>query len=193
MRISLPGFISTPSRKHFFYFLLLFLLFYYGNLAYMAVIDHRGFVYSPFLDNHLNYINWLRDSILYTSAFVNRCFGLSAQVSMPYRMVTNNGTWVETVYACLGLNLFSFWAAFVLSDPGSHYRKIWWTLGGIVAIWVINVFRMAMLLMALEYNWRSIALVDHHTQFNILAYVVIGLMFLAFIKGSRANTTEAKI
>lgn len=179
---NLSKYIDVP---YFIRFILLLLTLYYFNIFYISIIDKKGLIYSSFLDNHLNYISWLRNSFLYTSNLIVQAFGINSFVDAPYHLRTLNGSFVEMVYACLGFGLTSFWVAFVVSDKASLKRKIIWCTGGITCIWFINVWRVALLLIALENHWEINSILDHHTLFNIVGYSLIGFMISTYIKNSR--------
>jgi exosortase/archaeosortase family protein len=166
-------------------FLFLLLTLYYFNIFYISIVDKQGLIYSSFLDHHLNYISWLRNSILYTSVSITRAMGLHSFVSLPYQIRTMNGTFVEMVYSCLGLGLMSFWMAFVIANKEFVKRKIIWCTAGILCIWLINIGRVTLLLTAYEHHWKVNAVIDHHTQFNIVAYSLIIFMIWLYLKDTK--------
>ena len=168
-------------------FILLLSSLYYFNIFYISVIDEKGLIYSSFLDNHFNYISWLRNSFLYTSSLIVQAFGIDSVVDAPYHLRTVKGSFVEMVYACLGFGLMSFWVAFVVCDKAPVKTKIIWCAGGILCIWFINTWRVALLLIALEHHWKVNALMDHHTLFNIVGYSLIAFLISRYIKNTRKD------
>ncbi len=48
----------------------------------------------------------------------------------------------------------SFWGAFVIANYDLWKRKLVWIIGGWLAIWCINVIRMALLIIAMNKNWQ---------------------------------------
>ena len=168
-------------------FILLFLTLYYFNLFYVAVVDGKGLLYSRFLDKYLNYINWLRDSILYTSNMISHLLGLNSYVSLPYRIKVFHGPYVETVYACLGIGNTSFWVAFVMAHHDAWKRKILWVAIGMVSIWFINCWRIALLLLALQHGKAINKYLDHHTLFNIVAYLLIFFLVYLYTRNVRKS------
>ena len=166
-------FSDTFDIQYFIKFLVLLLLLYYFNVGYIAIIDPQGRLFSPFLEENLNYINWIRNSILYSSNAITHLFGVNSYVALPYRLKIPHGPAVETVYACLGLGLMSFWVAFVVSFKGAWKKKILWGFIGIFCIWFINCWRVALLLVALQSSKSLNKHIDHHTLFNIIAYSLI--------------------
>lgn len=90
-----------------------------------------------------------------------------------------NGSWVKLVYACLGVGVMCFWLAFVLANTGGLVKKITWLFIGLISIWLINVLRISIVLLANNKHIKMPLGLDNHTFFNILAYgAVFILMFL---------------
>ncbi|MBC7887075.1 MAG: exosortase/archaeosortase family protein [Ferruginibacter sp.] len=188
--------IKTELSKYidvdyFVRFLLLLLALRYFNVFYIAIVDQKGLIYSSFLDNYLNYISWIRNSVLYSSNAITHAMGINSYVSLPFYLKTVNGSYVEMVYDCLGLGLMSFWVAFVVANKESLKRKITWCAGGIICMWFINCWRVALLLIALENHWKLNSILDHHTLFNIVAYSLILIMIYLYTKdGKKVKVTE---
>ncbi len=89
---------------------------------------------------------------------------------------------VNVVYSCLGYGVTSFWIAFVFANRGSWKRKLAWMIGGTLALWFINVLRLSLVMLANNNNWAIPFGWDHHTWFNIFAYVLIFLMIYVYDK-----------
>jgi exosortase/archaeosortase family protein len=161
-------------------FTVLLVVLYYFNYFYVALVDKKGLLYSALLDDHLNYVACVRKSLLYTSNAINHLIGINSFVVRPDQIKTVNGSYVEILYACLGLGISSFWLAFVIADKNSLKRKIAWSLGGLICLWFINVWRITVLLIAHE----------HHTQFNLVAYLMIVLMAWLYLKSNKKSITK---
>ena len=73
-------------------FLLVFAACYYGTLAWIGLTVPGG-SYSPFIDKYLDYITWIRDSLLYGSKFQLSVFGIDTYIAGDYnlRMVNVSG------------------------------------------------------------------------------------------------------
>jgi exosortase/archaeosortase family protein len=189
--------INTRLSKYFdvmyfFKFLLLLTTLYYFNIFYIAITDPQGRIYSSFLENNLNYLSWLRNSILYFSNQITHSLGLNTYVLPPFRLKVLHGPSVETVYACLGLGLMSFWIAFVATEGERLKKKLLWSICGVAVIWFINCWRIALLLAAMQRGLNINKYVDHHTLFNIIAYLLIGLLIWLF-KSSQLEKTIEKV
>ena len=176
----LQGIITRSSAyfdiSFFVRFVLLFLAFYFFNIFFLGITTAEGKLYSPFLDQKLNYISWLTNSILYVANAIDHLFGIHSYVQNAYNIKTYSGASVTVWLPCLGLGIMSFWVAFIIADVNSWKKKLFWILAGVGTIWFINCWRIALLLLALEKNWYQNTYIDHHTIFNIVAYIIILFM-----------------
>jgi exosortase/archaeosortase family protein len=169
-------------------FLLLFLLFYYFNILFFGITS-PGSHYYPFLANHLNYIQWLRQVLLNSTAQVLSWFGFSAVHNGTSLLVAGKGT-IVLVYSCLGLGLMSFFAAFVIAFPKKLQQKTIFLIAGILCIQLLNIARFVLL--ALFWNKQANRIIDHHTIFNIILYLIIMISLYFWVKqGDKATNKHA--
>lgn len=164
-------------------FSIAFCIFYFGTVAIIGLSSPEGY-YSPFTDHYLNYVNWLRSSLLLSSKQLLLLFNYSTHISDRYNLVLDNGVGIRMVYSCLGYGIMSFWGAFIIANKGTLKRKIFWICLGWLAIWSINVMRVSLLLIAVNKSWQSPFGIDHHTWFNIAAYSLILLLIYLYHKSS---------
>jgi exosortase/archaeosortase family protein len=150
-------------------FVVLFALFYYFNIFFFGITS-PGNHYSAFLADHLNYIKGLRFLLLQSSAWILNMIGFAAITSEYDLLVAGHGM-LQVVYSCLGLGVISFFAAFVLAYPKKWRSRLIFLACGIVGIELLNVLRFVLL--AIFWNKRGQHIIDHHTIFNILLYLVI--------------------
>jgi len=164
-------------------FLCLFTLFYYFNLFFISITSKVDNGFYVFLKQNLDYIDWLRYSILHSSEAFSRLIGIKCHVQNAFEIrLDTKALGLLMVYQCLGYGIMSFWAAFVIANSTTLLKKIYWLLIGWVVIWVINCLRVTVLLAALQNNWPISKYVDHHTMFNIVAYGFILLLIFIYIK-----------
>jgi exosortase/archaeosortase family protein len=178
-----PGFIFIVK------FLVLFLGFHYFNEFFIGITAPGG-LYVPFLDHHLNYVAWLRHSILYGAKLVCGIFGYDTYIDGPYHLRSVTGHGVQMVYSCIGLGIKSFWAGFVLAHAIPWKKKIIWTLIGLVVIWVINCFRVAIILIATVNDKNINRFMEHHDFFNLVAYIFIFILVIIFLRKQGLQKTE---
>jgi exosortase/archaeosortase family protein len=170
-------------------FVSLFLAFYYFNILFFGVTS-PGNHYSPFLADHLNYIYALRWLLLHSSAAILRFFGFTAIVNNYELLVAGRGI-IQLVYSCLGLGVMSFFTAFVLAYPKLLRPKLIFLLAGIIVIQLLNITRFVLLV--LFWHRSSRVIIDHHTIFNILIYIIISISLYFWVKtGITVNKQHAK-
>ncbi len=178
-----------PQNKGFVYiikFLCWFAVLYGGNILFIGLTSPAGGFYSSFLDQHLNYINWWRTAILQVSNVFAHLFGMNTFVQHPMRLKAVDGPGVRMVYSCIGYGVTSFWCAFVLANEGRWQKKLFWAVAGALGLFVVNCLRVSLLLLAVQNRWRVNGFFDHHTLFNIAAYLLI-FTLIYFYTRSLAN------
>lgn len=160
-------------------FLIIFILLYYFNLFFIGLTGKGGSFYSTFLDEHLNYIRWLRESIIYFSSLILNLFNYDT-IRLPYHLKIIDGVRVGVGYSCLGYGLMSMHIAIALSYPFKINIRRKYLFGGLLAIYLINVIRIAAVgWVYTEYKGINI---DHHLIFNIIAYILIFTMMVYTIR-----------
>ncbi len=164
-------------------FLGIFCLFYFGTLAVIGLSAPKGY-YIPFIAKYLNYIDWMRASLLHGSSFFLGLLGYECYFPDKYNIFLVNGTGVRMVYSCIGYGVMSFWAAFILANKGSWKKKLLWLLSGWLVIWIINILRISLLVLALNKGWNMPLNIDHHTWFNIVAYIMIFVLIYFYDRSS---------
>jgi exosortase/archaeosortase family protein len=172
-------------------FVILFLLFYYFNIFFFGITSpgNRHY-YSAFLANNLNYISWLRHFLLMSSAGLLNLLGFGGVYNEYDLLVAGHGT-IQLVYSCLGLGVISFFAAFVLAYPKKLGAKWAFLIGGIIGIELLNILRFVLL--ALFWDKKGGHILDHHTIFNVLIYLIIAFTLYFWVKRDDAlNANESK-
>jgi exosortase/archaeosortase family protein len=188
------NFISDIVNRNFLLYIVKFAIFfcilYFGTIAVIGLSVPAGY-YSPFIAKHLNYIDWLRTSLLFTSKEFLLLLGYQTYLPDKYDLFMKNGTGIHMVYSCIGYGIMSFWAAFVLANKGSWIKKLKWLIAGWLAIWVINVLRISILVIAVNKNWQMPLGLDHHTWFNIAAYILIFILIYFYDRSSKFLHTRS--
>lgn len=175
-----------------FYFLRFggsFCLLYFGTLAIIGLSSPDN-LYNRFVADHLNFINPLRASILYGAKGILSLTGHRSVFKDAYTLQLQSGEGIRMVYSCIGYGIMSFWAAFVMANKGSWQKKVKWVIGGLAALWCVNVLRIALLLVAISKHWPVSLGWDHHTWFNIFAYAVIFGMIYLYDRSGRPAVME---
>ena len=170
-------------------FLGLFLLFYYFNILFFSITSH-GSHYIPFFDEHLNYIRWLRNLLLTVSRGIINLFGFTCISNDHQLLVAGHGI-IDIVYSCLGLGVMSFFAAFVIAYPKRLKPKLIFLITGLICIQTLNVLRFVLL--AVLWDKKSRLILDHHTIFNILIYIIIAIsLYFWVMRDDKQPVASAK-
>ena len=164
--------------KFAFYFCLL----YFGTLGIIGLSTREGY-YSPTVAKYFDFISLLRSSYLHTCKAVLSLFNYQTTLTDKYTLMGMHGG-IRMVYTCIGYGVMSFWASFIISNISTWKRKILWVLGGLFSLWCINLLRICLLIIALDKHWPMPLGLDHHTWFNIAAYLLIFIMIYFYDKSS---------
>ena len=99
----------------------------------------------------------------------------------------NNSNAVLIAYDCVGYGVYSFWLAYVLSNSFNWKTKLFASVAGLLLLWIINVIRISLVLLAPYKGWPMPFGLDHHTLFNIAAFTTIVIM-IAMLEWRNKNT-----
>ena len=162
-------------------FALVFLFCYFGAL-FITGLAVEGGMYNSFIANYFDVAGWLRTSLIVATKLFVSFFNIETIRTDDYvlRIPSSNG--VRIVYSCLGFGVMSFWAAYIIATVAEKTKKILWLIIGQLIIGLINVLRISMVLLAGNKGWKFPMGWDHHTWFNIIAYLGIFTMMYFFEK-----------
>ncbi len=158
-----------------------FCVLYFGIKGFIG-ITAKGGIYYAFLDEHVNFVVWYRNFLFYGTKIILKPLGFTAKVLSKYVIQINGSNKVGLVYSCLGYGVLSFWTAFVISNDGKPLHKLYWIIGGIAAFSILNMSRIALILIANYKHYASPFEIDHHTLFNICSYLLIGVFVYAYAR-----------
>lgn len=181
-----------PAYKQFLLytikFLAVFAIAYFGTIAWIGLAA-PGNYYSSFIDQHLDYITWLRSSLLHTSKWFLSLTGTATIIPDAFSLQVVNGKAVHIGYDCIGYGVMSFWLAFVIANSGTVLIKMIWVLGGLIILWLINILRISLFLVSYNKNQSMPFNLDNHTFFNITAYIAIFILIYFFDKSLKKTDT----
>lgn len=172
------------DRNLIFYlskFLFIFLFLYYGTFFFIGITAKGGY-YVAWLDEHLNYVRWLRNVLLYGSKFIVELSGYHARIRDAYSLQINNANSVILIYECLGYGVISYWIAFIISNDGSLSFKLKWLFAGIAIILLSNMTRIAIIAIAVYSKWKMSLHMEHHAFYNIISYSIIIILSLLYMR-----------
>ncbi len=177
--------------KYLLKFFLIFLILYYGTIAWIGITAPGGY-YSAFADRYLNYIAAIRWLLLHGSKLLLEVLGYTIYLNDNYSIRIQNGSGVRIVYSCIGYGVLIFWLSFILANRGSFIKKIKWISAGLLMICLVNVFRIVLLVVAVNQKWQPVFTIDNHTMFNIAAYAVIFFMIYLFDRSDNKVIRDTK-
>lgn len=74
----------------------------------------------------------------------------------------------------------SFFIAFVIAYPKKLSSKLWFLISGLLGIQFLNIIRFVLL--ALFWSKKTNQVIDHHTIFNIIIYILIMICLYFWVK-----------
>lgn len=168
----------------FFYF-----LFSQGNLFMNSVTSEGGRFYNPFIAEHFNYIQALRSALIVPATWIIKLFGFYAIHNQTDVLVVA-GPYLRVNYACLGIGVMSFLAAFVFAFPAKLKPKIKLLVFGLLLIYLLNMLRIAALGVLLGFfKSQRNNFTYHHEIFNILVYICIFFVLYYWVKKNTVMLT----
>ena len=187
--------LSPATRKFLIFgskFLLIFGLLYFGTLAVIGLAAPGG-LYSGFIDHYFDYVSGIKYSLMYGTKVLLSLFDIHTINRPEFVIKLQNGTGVVIAMNCVGYGVMSFWAAYVISSGGGMVKILKWLLFGLTTLWIINVIRISLLLVAHSRLWRMPLGLNHHTWFNIAAYIAIFTMMYFFERSTKSKDSELTI
>lgn len=166
--------------KYILKFLGIFCILYYGTQAVIALAAPDGKFQSDFVARYFDYVSWIKLSLMRAPAFILSLFGIATHEEPGFILKFNGGRGVIIAYSCVGYGVYSFWIAFVAANKGKIWKKIKWAVLGVLALWLINVIRITLFITAINKGWPMPLGIDHHTWFNIFAYILIFTMIILY-------------
>lgn len=170
---------SLVNDKNLWIYLIkfagIFCICYYGTLAAIGIAAPGGY-YSPFVEKYLDYVSWIKLSLMHGAGFILALFQIPTHTEPGYLVRFTGGRGVFIAMDCVGYGVYSFWIAFVVANKGKFMKKTLWVIFGVMALWFINVVRITLFLTAINKGWPMPLGLDHHSWFNIFAYGFIFLM-----------------
>lgn len=164
--------------------LILYILFSQGNLFMNSVMTPGSRFYNAYIADHFDYIQGLKTALIVPAVWIIKAFGFYA-IHNEMDVMVVSGPYLRVNYSCLGLGVMSFLAAFVLAFPAPWKSTFKMLVIGFIAIYVLNVLRIAGLGILLGFfKSQRNNFTYHHEIFNIIVYICIFAMLYFWIKKS---------
>jgi exosortase/archaeosortase family protein len=166
-----------------------FILLYYGTIAIIGIAAPGG-LYSSFVEKYLDYVSWIKRSLMAGTSWLVGLFGYDTITEPGFLVRITGKRGVIIAMDCVGYGVYSFWIAYVVANTMALKKKLLWMIGGVLALWAINVIRISMFLIAINKNSTMPFRIDHHTWFNIVAYGFIFMMIYFFNQQLNKASTQ---
>jgi exosortase/archaeosortase family protein len=176
----------NPAVVFVIKFLGLFALLYGFYIFYLSITSPGGKLYSPFLDEHLDFITGLRHVLIQSSSAILQLFGYETKTNSTQMLVIGHNI-ILVGYDCLGFGIMSFFTAFVLAYPGRLKPKLYFYFAGLIGIQALNLLRF--MLLSLYWKHSTVYISDHHTIYNIVTYLLISISVYFYTKYQSKSTT----
>ena len=175
---------NKKAIKFVFALFILYILFSQGNLFMNSVMSPGSRFYNVYIADHFDYIQGLKTALIVPAVWIIKAFGFYA-IHNEMDVMVVSGPYLRVNYSCLGLGVMSFLAAFVLAFPAPWKSTFKMLVIGFIAIYVLNVLRIAGLGVLLGFfKSQRNNFTYHHEIFNIIVYICIFAMLYFWIKKS---------
>jgi exosortase/archaeosortase family protein len=175
---------SKALRGYFIFaikFILLFLLLNYG-IKFMYGLTIKDGFYSPFIEQYFNIVKWIRSALIASVAGLLQLFAVETVKIDEFTLRAVNGSGIRMVYECLAIAINCLWISYTLTYPANLKSKLKWLFMGILSIWLLNTIRISLVLIANNKNLQFPLGIDHHTWFNLVAYLLLIILIYFFQK-----------
>ncbi|CAH0167100.1 MULTISPECIES: exosortase Y [unclassified Pedobacter] len=175
---------NKKAIKFVFALFILYILFSQGNLFMNSVMSPGSRFYNVYIADHFDYIQGLKTALIVPAVWIIKAFGFYA-IHNEMDVMVVSGPYLRVNYSCLGLGVMSFLAAFVLAFPAPWKSTFKMLVIGFIAIYLLNVLRIAGLGILLGFfKSQRNNFTYHHEIFNIIVYICIFAMLYFWIKRS---------
>ena len=156
-------------------FLIGFLIFYFGTRAIIGLSSPSG-NYSPFVAQYLDFVTALKKLLIYFVQIILTNFCVNASQGPEFRVGIVGGKSVIVSMSCVGYIVYSVWIAYVIASDTATRLKWFWVFFGLFILFFINCIRITAFLYTYNKGTTMPLGLDHHTWFNLLAYLAIFVM-----------------
>ncbi|MCE3260867.1 MAG: hypothetical protein K0S12_2508 [Bacteroidetes bacterium] len=160
---------------------LLYLVLY---LIYQFVVRRYTFYDQRFIASIINVSEFILNLLGY------KTFKILQDIDLQVIGIDGStGVWIGP--NCNAITLFSLFAVFVITYPGHQKAKLWFIPLGIVAIHILNIFRVVALTII---NYKAYEYLDfnHTYTFTFLIYAFIFMLWMIWVNKFSSKKTEDK-
>ncbi|WP_207429601.1 archaeosortase/exosortase family protein [Pedobacter sp. SYSU D00535] len=166
-----------PLYRFLLVFLGLFFVLDYWHWAFEGIVTPRNY-YSPFIDDHFNYLRGFTHILLGATKMVISLIGYPSFVYGDWLRIPGQGG-VIVAYPCLGFGVMNFFTAFVVAYPKPLKEKILFFFFGIAFIQLLNMGRFIYLCLSQEDSFLGFT--NHHDAFNFVIYLCLFFLIVIWV------------
>lgn len=160
--------------------------FFYGLNYILTGLLQPGGYYSPILDEYFDYIEAFKDLLLRSTSTVIGVLGYDSMLDGNVLLVYG-GTSLRMFFSCMGLNLIFVWWSFVIAFPLGFRKSVMFIVIGTISLVLLNIIRLSALSVADDDSVLYKGIIDHHTLYNWIIYVIIGAVIVLIINRKKTN------
>ena len=170
----------------------LFLIKLFGLLAlgYIIWIIRMNKI-EPFATtaDHSFILTYFKNTLVFFTYLMLKIFGENAYLDYSNTIVgIVSGRAVFIGIPCYGMKLMGLYSLFIFAFPGKNLWRLGFILGGCIVIQILNVIRLAGLVMVYTY-YPQYFNINHHVIFTTAVYIFVFLMWILWV---RINKNEFK-
>lgn len=171
-----------PKNAFTRFILVASILYFVLFLIYQFVVKRNTFYDQQFIGLIIRSADWVLKGLGYKTFTV-----LQDHDFQVVGIDGSSGVWVGS--NCNAITLFALFSVFILAYPGHQISKLWYIPIGILAIHVLNIFRVvALAILALK---APDSLQFNHTYtFTILVYAFIFVLWVIWVNKFASRTKK---
>jgi exosortase family protein XrtF len=123
---------------------------------------------------------FLNENITKAGTYSLNLLGFDASIIDGHIIYMNN-TRLSIGSPCNGLVLYALFSGFVIAMPGKLINKLWFSAVGMLFLYAINVFRVVILSLNMQYYPQSFDF-NHRYVYQIAVYAVIFFLWHTWVK-----------
>ncbi len=168
-------------------FILTFIVVY-GVLA----ISYK--LYLDFSEESKYYPDYFTNLVAHQSVSLLETVGYNAQVTphpneASMKLIINDKFVARVIEGCNSISVIILFVSFIIAFAGKWKTTLFYTLFGMVLIYVANLFRVVILSIGLyHYPWRREIL--HAVIFPLIIYGMVFLLWMFWVNRFATNTTK---
>ncbi|ADY52882.1 hypothetical protein Pedsa_2334 [Pseudopedobacter saltans DSM 12145] len=146
-------------------------LLIYGFCQLWIGLCAPGGLYWPFAEQHLNFIKWYRELLIWIAVKIAAIFDLQTLSNSTQMRIIGKGG-INIVYSCIGYGILSALAAIGVALPQKEIKqRIYFVLTGFTIFTLLNSLRI--FLIAYYMKQARELRIDHHDIFNYICYALL--------------------